>query len=60
MLFTCKLHVINGLKRMDFPHVKRIHPHTGNSCYFCHIEAEFELFYSSSIDRLIRKKMELI
>ena len=58
MLFTCRLHVTNGLTKMDVPHVKRLHHRIGQSCYFCKKEADFKLFYSSSFYRLIQKKFE--
>jgi hypothetical protein len=58
MLFTCKFHVTHGLKKMDVPHVKRIHHRIGDSCYFCKRESDFKLFYSLPFYRLIHMKPE--
>jgi hypothetical protein len=60
MLFTCKTHVINGLKRMDVPHIKRLHIQMDDSCYFCKKEADYNLFYSLPFYRIIRKKNQVL
>jgi hypothetical protein len=58
MLFTCKMHITAGLKQMDVPHVNRIRHCKDVSCYFCNKEADFTLFHSLSVYRLIRQKTE--
>ena len=58
MLFTCRLHVANGLKKMNVPHIKRIHHRIGDSCYYCNKKADFKLFFPHLLYRLTRKKVE--
>jgi hypothetical protein len=60
MLFTCKTHVTKGLKKMDIPHIKRLHMHMADSCYFCKKEADYKLFYSLPFYRLIRKNAQVL
>jgi hypothetical protein len=56
LLFTCKMHVTRGLKKMNVPHVKRIHHRMSDSCYFCSKKADYKLFYSLPFYRLFRKR----